>query len=101
MAPREIRSNDLDSPWASDHSYTHQIICFTVTMLQHSTKVSTGKRYLRLGKLRKSVGSFCIRCGVGWALGDFHVTFSSLAVAEKTLKNMIFGRKKLHIALFP
>ena len=33
-ASKEIKSNDLDSSWASDHWYTHQIISFTVTMLQ-------------------------------------------------------------------
>ena len=92
-APREIRSNDLDSTWNSDHLYAHQIICFIVTMLQHIIKVSTGKRDLRLGKLRKSFGSFWMRCALGWALGDFRITISSLVVAEKTLKNMIFGQK--------
>ena len=101
-APREIRSNDLDSPWASDHLYIHQIICFTVTILQHSIKASTGKRDLRLGKLRKSVGSFCIRCGLGWTADGLCVTISSWTVYEKTLKNIIFWVEKLlHIALFP
>ena len=89
-ASREIRSNYLDSPWTSFHLYNHQIICFTVAVLQHSIKVSTGKRDLRLGKLRKSVGSFLIRCGLGWALGGLRMTIISWAYSEKTLKNIIF-----------
>ena len=71
-----------------------EIICFTVTMLQQSIKVSTGKRDLRLGKLSKSVGSFCIRCGLGWVLGGLRMPISSLAVSDKTLKNMIFLSRK-------
>ena len=99
MPPREIRSNDLDSPWASDHLYTHQIICFTVTVLQHSIKVLTGKRDLRVGKLRKSVGYFCIRYGLGWALGGLRMNVSSWEVSEKTLKDLIFLPK--NVALLP
>ena len=94
-APRETRSNDLDSPRASGHLYAHQIIHFIVTMLQYSIKVSTGKCDLRLGKLSKSVGSFCVRWGLGWALGGLRMTISSWVVSEKTLKNMIFGRKNV------
>ena len=89
--PREIGSSDLDSPWSSDHLYTHQIHLSYVTMLQHSIKILTGKRGLRLGKLSKSV-VFFIRYGLGLT-GGFRMTISSLAVAYKILKNIIFGRK--------
>ena len=37
----------------------------------------------RLDKLRKSVGSFCIRCGLRWVLGGLAGTISSWAVPEK------------------
>ena len=49
----------------------------------------------RLGKLSKSGGSFCIRCGLGWVLGGLAGTFSSWAVPEENAKNfrknVIFG----------
>ena len=60
-------------------------------MLQYSIKVSTGKRDVRLNKLRKSVGSFCMRCGLGWVLGGLRMPISSWVVSEKTLKSMFFG----------
>ena len=41
----------------------------------------------RLEQLRKSVGSFGIRCGIGWVLGGLAGTISSWAVPEKTAKN--------------
>ena len=41
----------------------------------------------RLDKLRKSVGSFGIRCGLGWVLGGLVGTISSWVVPEKTAKN--------------
>ena len=41
----------------------------------------------RLGKLSKSVGSFCIRCGLGWILGGLAGTIISWAVPEKTAKS--------------
>ena len=95
-APREMGSDDLYSPWSSDLLYAHQFICFSVTILQHSIKVSTGKHDLRLGKLSKSVRSFCKRCGLVWcALGGLRMPISSWAISEKTLKNMICGRKNV------
>ena len=41
----------------------------------------------RLDRLSKSVGSFGIRCDLGWVLGGFAGTISSWAVPEKTVKN--------------
>ena len=41
---------------------------------------------LCLGKLSKSVGSFCIRCGLGWVLGGQAGTIISWVVPEKTAK---------------
>ena len=40
----------------------------------------------RLDKLSKSIGSFCIRCVLGWVLGGLPGTISSWAVLEKTAK---------------
>ena len=67
-ASREIRSNDVDSSWTNEHLCTHQIHLSYITVLQHSIRDWTGKRDLRLGKLRKSIGSFCIRYGILWTL---------------------------------
>ena len=39
-----------------------------------------------LDQLSKSVGSFGIRCGLGWVLGGLTGTISSWAVPEKTAK---------------
>ena len=41
---------------------------------------------LCLEKLSKSVGSFDIRCGLGWVLGGLAGTVSSLTVPEKIAK---------------
>ena len=90
-APRERRSHDLDSPWTNDHLCANQIICVTVTMLQHSINITTGKHDLRLGKLSKSIGSFCTRCGLGWTWDGLRMTISYWAAFEKTSKNIIFG----------
>ena len=42
----------------------------------------------RLGKLRISISSFCIRYGLGWVLGGYVDTISSWAVPEKTANNV-------------
>ena len=39
-----------------------------------------------LDQLSKSVGSFAIRCGLGWVLGGLTGTINSWAVPEKTAK---------------
>ena len=61
----------------------------------------------RLDQLSKSVGSFGIRCGLGWVLGGLASTISSWVVPEKTQKkkeirkNVIFGYQKHKLSAWP
>ena len=51
-----------------------------------SCDVGDATEELRLDQLSKSVGSFGIRCGLGWVLGGLAGTISSWAVCVKTTK---------------
>ena len=59
----------------------------------------------RLGKLSKSVSSFCIRCGLGWVLHGLAGTISSWAAPEKTATNtrekVIFGYQNHKLSAWP
>ena len=56
-------------------------------------------------KLSKTVGSFCIRYGLGWVLRDLVGIISSWAVPEKTVKNtrkkVIFGYQNHKFSSWP
>ena len=86
-------SSVLYSPWASDHLNSHWNNWITVSILQYRVTFWTPKIVPRLGKLRKSVGSFCIRCSLGLVLGSQAGTISSWAVPEKTAKKLIRQRQ--------
>ena len=83
---RNNGSSVLYSPWASDHLYTHRNNWITVSILQYRVTFWTPEIVQRLDQLSKSVGSFGIRCGLGWVLGGSAGTISSWAVPEKTTK---------------
>ena len=57
-------SSVLYSPWASVYLNSHWNNWITVSILQYRVTFWTPKIVPRLGKLRKSVGSFCIMCGL-------------------------------------
>ena len=67
----------LYSPWASGHLYTYRNNWITVSILQYRVTFWTPEIVPRLNKLSKWIGSFCIRCGLGWVLGGYAGTISS------------------------
>ena len=77
----------LYSPWASGHLYTHRKNWITVSILQYRVTFWTPEIVPRLNTFSKSIGSFCIRCGLGCVLGGYAGTISSWAFPEKTTKN--------------
>ena len=94
---RNKGSSVLYSPWASDHFYSNQNYWITLFIFLYRETFWTPEIIQRLDQLSKSVGSFGIRCSLGWVLGGLTCTIRSWAVHEKTaktpLKRRFFGVK--------